>query len=59
MGEDLFKGGVPVGLMKDHPWHSIGRDLDDHCFLAAIFSGPHALHLVFEDGWRRENGKVD
>ncbi len=59
MGDDLFKSSVPVVLMKDNPWHSIGRDLDGHCFLAAIFSDPHALNLVFEDFWGRENGKVD
>src|SRR6516164_3624609 len=45
--------------MKDHPRQTSRSYLDDHCFPAAIFSDPHALNVVFEDGWRWENGQLN
>lgn len=59
MGNDVFESSVPVVVMKDHSWCTIGRDLNDHGFLATIVGDLYALYLVFEDGWRWENGKVD
>jgi len=59
MGDNLFKSRPPVVLVKDKTRHSIGRDLDCHCFLTAIFSGPQALHIVFEDVRDREKGKLN
>jgi hypothetical protein len=59
MGDDLFKSRPPFVLVKDKTRHAIGRDLDGHCFLTAIFRYPQALYIVFEDvrGW--ENGNLE
>src|SRR5258708_19546503 len=59
MGDDVFKSSVPLIVMKDHSWRTSGRDFNGHSFLATIVGDPYALYLVFEDGWRWENGKVD
>ena len=57
--DDLFKRGLPTALMKDHPRQTSRRNLDGYGFPAAIFSDPHALNVVFEDGWRWENGQLN
>src|ERR1700674_5000089 len=59
MGDDLFKSGSPVVVLKDKARHSERRDFYCHCFLAAMLSDPQALNVVFEGGRGRENAKLN
>src|SRR3954447_26233255 len=57
MRNDLFKGRVPVIVVKDNTGQSIGRDLYGYSFLTAMLSNSQTLNIVFEDcrGWKNGN----
>src|ERR1700674_496249 len=59
MGDDLFKSGSPVVVLKDKARPSERRDFYCQCFLANMLSDPQALNVVFEGGRGRENAKLN